>query len=106
MRASSILAFLLLVTGVLPARSDPGPVIDRGVVYRRLGDRVLVLDVYRPRDVEARLRPGVICIHGGSWDSGDRWDLAGAARELAGRGFVAATIDYRLSCEAPFPAAV
>lgn len=77
---------------------------ERGVVYRNVNGRSLVLDVYRPR--AAGPHPAIMLIHGGSWDSGDRRDLGPAARELAERGFVAFAIEYRLSGEARFPAAV
>ena len=105
MRVQELLVVLGLV-GLVPRASAQGVEVDHGLVYRRIGARALMLDVYRPRDAGAVARPAVVCVHGGSWDSGDRWQLAEAARDLAGRGFVAATVDYRLSGEAPFPAAV
>ena len=93
---------VVLLALVAPALAQVD--VDHGVVYRRVGERALVLDVYRPRGAAGR--PGVLLLHGGSWDSGDRGQLAGLARDLAERGFVAATADYRLATEAPFPAAV
>jgi acetyl esterase/lipase len=75
------------------------------------GYRPLRLDLYRPRDV-SRARPLVIYIHGGGWQSGHtrhagafaNWPAVLAA--LAARGYVVASIEYRLSGEAPFPAAI
>ncbi len=41
-------------------------------------------------------RPGVILVHGGAWVGGDKGSLGGPCRLLAQRGFVAATVNYRL----------
>jgi len=45
-------------------------------------------------------------VHGGGWRAGDRSHNRTLARKLAQAGFVAITVDYRLSTEALFPAAV
>ena len=76
-----------------------------GVTYARYGDRTLEMDVYRPRQAWGAL-PAVVCIHGGGWANGSRANHATVAQALAARGYVAATISYRLSGEAPFPAAI
>jgi poly(3-hydroxybutyrate) depolymerase len=57
----------------------------------------LALDLYLPpADDGPELRPMVIAIHGGGFTSGTRSQMAGTARSYARRGFVAATISYRL----------
>ncbi len=75
------------------------------VTYARYGDRTLAMDIYRPRSAWGQL-PAVVCIHGGGWAKGNRTSHASVAQALAARGYVAATISYRLSGEAPFPAAI
>jgi pectinesterase len=75
------------------------------ITYARYGDRTLELDLYRPKDAANPL-PGILCIHGGGWAKGSRAGHGNLAMALAARGFVAATISYRLSGEAPFPAAI
>lgn len=75
------------------------------VTYARYGDRTLEMDVYRPKHVWGQL-PAVVCIHGGGWAKGNRKSHERVAQALAARGYVAATISYRLSGEAPFPAAI
>ena len=75
------------------------------VTYARYGDRTLEMDLYRPKRVTMTL-PGIVCIHGGGWAKGNRAGHGNLAMALAARGFVAATISYRLSGEAPFPAAI
>ena len=77
----------------------------RGVTYARYGDRTLQMDIYRPKDAWGQL-PAVICIHGGGWAKGNRTSHGKLAQAIAARGYVAATISYRLSGEAPFPAAI
>ncbi|MBT6851657.1 MAG: alpha/beta hydrolase [Opitutae bacterium] len=75
------------------------------LTYAKYGDRGLEMDVYRPKGVWGEL-PAIVCIHGGGWAKGNRTGHAKIAQALAARGYVAATISYRLSGEAPFPAAI
>jgi arylsulfatase A-like enzyme/acetyl esterase/lipase len=75
------------------------------VTYARYGDRELEMDIYRPKGAWGEL-PAVVCIHGGGWAKGNRTSHEKVAQALAARGYVAATISYRLSGEAPFPAAI
>ena len=75
------------------------------LTYAKYGDRSLEMDVYRPKGVRGAL-PAVVCIHGGGWAKGNRTSHGKIARALATRGYVAATLSYRLSGEAPFPAAI
>ncbi len=75
------------------------------VTYARYGDRTLEMDIYRPKGAWGEL-PAVVCIHGGGWGKGSRVNHANPAQALAARGYVTATISYRLSGEAPFPAQI
>lgn len=75
------------------------------VTYARYGDRTLEMDIYRPKGKWGTL-PAVVCIHGGGWHQGDRTSHANLAKAIAARGYVTATISYRLSGEAPFPAQI
>ena len=61
----------------------------------------LFLDFYAPHGDTLTARPLVICIHGGSLKSGTRADMDSYCRDFARRGYVAATIDYRLGIELP-----
>ena len=64
----------------------------------------LQADVYAPADDPSTCRIGVVWVHGGGFTQFDR--TGEAEREwgtaLARRGFVAASIDYRLGSGAPF----
>lgn len=87
--------------------------IKRDIVYRKLGDRSLLLDIYYPNSKtnnptsKARLsRPAVLLIFGGGWRSGDRSQNEAMATELANHGYVAISAEYRLSPELIFPGAL
>ena len=75
------------------------------VTYAAYGDRTLEMDIYRPKKHWGQL-PAVVCIHGGGWWKGDRTSHKNVAQAIAARGYVAATISYRLSGEASFPAQI
>src|SRR5690606_34575418 len=75
-------------------------------VYRTLGARQLKVDVYHPNEKADQPFPAVLLIHGGGWVSGSKENLRPMAQRLAQEGFVAVVIEYRLSREAPYPAAV
>ena len=50
--------------------------------------------------------PAVLCIHGGGFRAGTREGYDGLCVQLAQKGYVAATVTYRLSPAARFPSAV
>lgn len=83
----------------------PGVSVKRDVVYANTGTGQLRADVFFPT-MDDGLRPGVVLVHGGGWRSGKRQFLEPMARRLAAEGYVATVIDYRLSREALYPAAV
>ncbi|MEN9704368.1 MAG: hypothetical protein RLZZ393_247, partial [Pseudomonadota bacterium] len=78
------------------------------------GFRPLTLDVYLPPRSTARRggNPLVVFIHGGGWVNGhtrhsgafENWP--GLLAAVAAKGYVVASLNYRLSGEAPFPAAI
>ncbi|MEZ0265183.1 MAG: alpha/beta hydrolase fold domain-containing protein [Phycisphaerae bacterium] len=64
-----------------------------------------LLDIYLPKEVPAggASLPLVVYIHGGGWRAGDKAPSAAAAF-LAQHGYACASINYRFSQEAVFPA--
>jgi acetyl esterase/lipase len=62
------------------------------------------LDIYLPVK-SATTPPLVIWIHGGGWQGGSK-DGAGPARALLEKGYAVASINYRYSQHAPFPAQI
>lgn len=91
----SILGFLL-VTLSLGQATEPG---HRDIEYAKAGNYSLTLDLYLP---EKDATPLVIWVHGGAWRSGskERMPLGG----LIERGYAIASLNYRLSPVAKFPA--
>ncbi len=79
-----------------------------------IGYRSLTLDLYAPEQPAAggKGRPLVVWVHGGGWDRGDSRASGAFANypavlaSLAARGYVVASVNYRLSAEAKFPAAL
>ncbi|MCL1821062.1 MAG: alpha/beta hydrolase [Oscillospiraceae bacterium] len=72
------------------------------IAYRTVGETTLYLDLFLPD--EAKSPPLIFWIHGGAWRFGDRkWC---ALKNQAERGYAVASVDYRLSTTAPFPACI
>jgi acetyl esterase/lipase len=75
------------------------------------GFRPLRLDLYLPPGAPGS-HPLVVFIHGGGWVSGHTRhsgafeDWPGVLASLAAKGYVVASVEYRLSGEARFPAAI
>lgn len=63
-----------------------------------------LLDIYLPEKVDKPV-PVVVWIHGGGWANGDK-SPSKQFLQLLPRGFAVASINYRLSGEAPFPAQI
>jgi pectinesterase len=75
------------------------------LVYAKYGERELILDLYEPKNASERF-PAVVFIHGGGFYKGDPSSYTAMAMDLASKGYVTMNIFYRLSGEAPFPAAI
>jgi acetyl esterase/lipase len=95
-----IIAFVLLLTGSINARDFH---IVSDVPYCTGGGKPLLMDVFIPAHRIRKPTPAVLWLHGGGWEQGNK-DSSTGAELLAGQGFVAASISYRLSGDAPFPA--
>lgn len=73
------------------------------VAYAERDTGPLLMDVVVPSGAPVP-PPVVIWLHGGGWFTGDRTMAPDLAVHFASRGFAMASIDYRLSGEARFPA--
>lgn len=67
--------------------------------------RSLYIDIFQPAVPEAK-PVTVVMVHGGGWRSGSRQMEHQIAATLASRGITAVTIEYRLSPEKAYPAAL
>jgi acetyl esterase/lipase len=75
------------------------------VEFGKGGAKPLLLDLFKPKEIKKPV-PGLIFVHGGAWKEGSRKNYGTYSRHFAAKGYVVATIEYRLSGEAPFPAAI
>jgi acetyl esterase/lipase len=88
----------------------PLPLRPRGVeclrdrVYHEEAGLRLRLDVYRRQKSDQKPRPGLIYVHGGGWIIGQKWQQGRPMlHHFAERGWIAISIEYRLSPRATFP---
>ena len=93
--------FIQIASAAVPAQVR----VVRRLTYVQRGKYALQLDLYLPA-AGAAPAPAVVLVHGGGWGSGSRDNLAPMAIRLAERGYAAATVSYRLSGQARYPAAV
>lgn len=85
---------------------DDAITTSENITYRKINGTCLQMDIYRPAEKIKGGTPAILLIHGGGWISGSRENQKAMARCLAKAGFVTATVSYRLSSEASYPAAV
>lgn len=88
-----------------PPEVPAGVELIRDVVYGTASGRALLLDLARPKKRDAPL-PAFVYMHGGAWESGGKEDGVPAICHYAQHGFAAASVGYRLSGEAQYPAAI
>lgn len=102
MRASILAAFGLLISAQTVGATFA---VIPNIRYCTGGGSPLLMDIFIPVQRTRTPTPAVLWIHGGGWEAGDK-NAHANAELLATEGFVAATLSYRLSAAAPFPAAV
>lgn len=93
-----ILLSSLLLIGAVSTLAVP---ITRDIPFARIEQTELKLDLYRPAGKSVGL---IVWVHGGAWRSGSRKsvDLQG----MTAHGWAVASVDYRLSTTARFPAQI
>ena len=113
-----ILASLL---SVLPILAEPqAPSVERESVQLPAGVHAQMdiaydeesaaqkLDLYLPAQDDGKLRPALVVVHGGGWRGGDkqRGQWSSIPAQYAHDGYVAISVNYRLTGEAPWPAQI
>ena len=90
---------------MLPADSPYGEaMLIRDIPYTDPSTTNQNFNLYLPRDKGARPFPLVVWIHGGAWMMGSKeWDNV---KYLVREGYAIASVDYRFTPEAPFPAQI
>jgi len=76
----------------------------RDVEYSRADGKPLLLDLYLPETPSKEPLPLVVWIHGGGWIAGSKEGCP--AVFLVPKGYVVASLNYRLADEAKFPAQI
>ncbi|MBL7762032.1 MAG: alpha/beta hydrolase [Chitinophagaceae bacterium] len=121
MKNNNIFIFLLLffavcVQGTTNAQDSPGQkffpegtIIHGNIAYANDAHKKHLLDIYLPKKQNGKL-PLVVWIHGGAWMLNDKYaDMGYMKNTLKGfidSGYAVASIDYRYSTEAIFPAQI
>ena len=104
MRTLLILLALATITPAIRAQRAaeiPSVLARRDLAYILLGHPRQRLDLYSPKTGDHF--PVVLWVHGGGWESGTK-DSCPVVKLLTDRGFAVASVGYRVSSAAPFPA--
>ncbi|MEW5837171.1 MAG: alpha/beta hydrolase, partial [Pseudomonadota bacterium] len=80
--------------------------LQRDVEYGKGGGRPLKMHILKPKAPPKGLMPVVVWVHGGGWRGGNKDSGLRLLAPFAQRGYFCASIEYRLSGEAPFPAQI
>jgi len=92
-----------------PAAKQPAPLprgvrAEKDIPYVPNGDEAQRLDLYLPEQTPERPLPLIVCIHGGGWRGGSKaWC---PMLPMVGRGYAVASVEYRFSQKAIFPAQI
>lgn len=96
---SFLLLFFCMLSGLLQAQQDT--IITKNIVYADADGKQLLLDLYTPAAVKDPYL--IVWVHGGAWSSGSK---ESPPLGLLAAGYALASVNYRLSGEAVFPAPV
>jgi len=80
-------------------------IVENDIEYANPDGQHLKVNMARPAKGSGPF-PAIVCIHGGGFRAGDRNGYNDMIRQLAQRGYVAVTVEYRLAPKYPFPAAI
>ena len=89
------------IVGLVTMNTFAGPpTVHRDLEYARIGEHRLLLDLYLPPAVDDPKL--LVWVHGGAWRAGSKKQMP--LGDLVKRGFAIASVNYRLTPEAKFPA--
>lgn len=111
MKQFLLLAALLAVPLALPAQPAPKPStlpagirMEKDLAYIPNGDAAQKLDIYLPEKPADKPLPLIVHIHGGGWRGGNKFPCPVTGMVL--KGYVVASVEYRFSQKAVFPAQI
>ncbi|MCB1224413.1 MAG: alpha/beta hydrolase [Verrucomicrobiales bacterium] len=87
-----------------PRNLPQGVRVERDISYIDGGDEAQRLDLYLPEAVPEKPLPLLVYIHGGGWRAGSKVGCPVAS--YAARGYIVASVEYRFSQKAIFPAQI
>lgn len=93
----------MLPSGQQPLAVPQNIRLDRDIVFATIDGHDLKLDIAYPKDNKGNL-PAIVYIHGGGFSGGEK--PTNQTVFFAKNGFVGIAVEYRLSGEAKFPAAI
>lgn len=103
--AFAVLAFPFAACGdEKSAQLPPGVRMERDLSYVENGDEAQKLDLYLPQVTPEKPLPLIVHIHGGGWMGGSKFPCPFARMVL--QGYVVASVEYRFSQTAKFPAQI
>lgn len=82
----------------------PGVRLEKDLAYVEGGDEAQRLDLYLPTQPSEKPLPLIVHIHGGGWRGGSKYPCSFVG--MVNRGYVVASIEYRFSQKAVFPAQI
>lgn len=101
MRLYTLLTWLLFIgASHMTWSADPPLELE----FAKIDEHSLKLDLYLPDKPTEQVKPVIVWVHGGAWRAGSRSRVP-VLRWLE-HGFAIASVDYRLSTQAQFPAQV
>jgi acetyl esterase/lipase len=83
-----------------------GVTAHRNLAYVEGGGDRQSLDLYLPDNPDGAALPLIIWIHGGGWQNGSKDGCPPLRAGYVGHGYAVASLNYRLSQDAPFPAQI
>jgi len=94
----------LIACAPASAQLPAGIKMEKDISYIPDGDEAQKLDLYLPEKAADKPLPLVVHIHGGGWIGGSKYPCAVAPMVL--RGYAVASVEYRFSQKAKFPAQI
>jgi acetyl esterase/lipase len=77
----------------------------KNIEYKNIDGKSLQLDIYKAKNL-TKPAPLLVFIHGGGWKSGQREDYKSYLNSFAMKGYITATVSYRLLPDSVYPACV